>query len=141
MPQEKETASADIRKGNIVTAAKETIDTLPSGARRIQERKEALDAEKTSGPIISPMTQAKARENGRRRIYSKFRAKKKALLPRRSMDPVRLRKKAGRIRHMHSNTTIRIHPYYTAFFRKIQAFLAKIAFFVDNDEILVSIFM
>ena len=53
----------------------------------------------------------------------------------------RLRKQWGCARHRKNRTRISTHPYYTPKFTKIQAFLAKTAFFVDYDDIYVNIFM
>lgn len=40
-----------------------------------------------------------------------------------------------------SEESISIHSYYTPFFTKIQAFLAKMGFFVDYANIYVNIVM
>ena len=43
--------------------------------------------------------------------------------------------------HRQYNIPYGIHPYYTLFLTKIQAKLAKTAFFVNYDDFYVNIFM
>ena len=136
---ETKTAKTDSKKGNKDTHSRPTIDTGTESALRIRGIKELPADRNTRMPQIKPESQKNARKkvDPLRRICSESRCKKCATKQKSSFGM----KNRRSTQHRHSDPIKLIHPYYTPKFTKIQAFLAKLAFFVDYDDIYVNIIM
>ena len=105
---------ADITKGKNETHRKETIDTGASSALRIREAESTIGQQEYTIPETVPRTHTNA-------------STKAAAL--------RLREETADSLVQKATDTVKISmlPYYTPFRTQIQAFLAKIAFFVNID--------
>ena len=126
---------ADITKGKSEVHRKETIDTGRFKAPRIRETTSTMGQREYTIPEAIPnihtnaSTKAAAlrlRETAADRLVP-------ILVPTLPGQKCCLTKKRDRVQKAINTVKISMPPYYTPFRTEIQAFLAKIAFFVNID--------
>lgn len=129
---------ADRRKGIKTAFGRPTIDTAQNIAPRIKETASLLEITYQITPQSKPRNQKIARTNG---ISLRALGNKQMLFLRINRNPQKpqasnkspLMKNGRSIRRLIENIKKTMRSYYTPFLIEIQAFLPKIAFFVNND--------
>lgn len=126
---------ADITKGKNETHRKETIDTGASSALRIREAESTIGQQEYTIPETVPRTHTNASTKAaalrlREETADSLVRTLDQTLPRQKHL---LTKKRSRVQKATDTVKISMPPYYTPFRTQIQAFLAKIAFFVNID--------